>query len=133
MSTANPYDAAVKAELRKREHSVSISTRYGDTERECYCSATGGQWHDESDSPWLSPKQEDALTPQQRAQARVAWRMHEFLSEGGSEELLDALPKRRCAKHDDKQPGYVHWWVYKWPRAGGTHDFVTICIPEEKS
>jgi hypothetical protein len=34
-------------------HEVTIRTRYGDTERDCYCTVTNGMSHDEHDFPWL--------------------------------------------------------------------------------
>lgn len=33
-------------------HDVTISTRYGDTTRECCCTVTNGRSHDEADFPW---------------------------------------------------------------------------------
>lgn len=56
-SSPNPFDAAFEAEARALQHEVTIVTRYGETIRECYCTATqdseDGRSHHEYDFPWI--------------------------------------------------------------------------------
>jgi hypothetical protein len=46
--------------LSARAHQVWIHTQYGDTTRECYCTAAVPDGHDENESPWITSSGERA-------------------------------------------------------------------------
>ena len=124
MKTHTPFAEAWADERRAAEHVITIWTRYGETTRECYSSATNRMSHHEDQSPWLSWDDEQKLTDEQRAKRRLDWRLYLFVRDFSSYDLLEYFLNAPCDQHSAERHGEIHFYKQddKYP---------AICIPEE--